>query len=392
MRIVDTNKVYEGDSSSVDSEEAFMEMLGFSSCGGLPTSLDVSDQVDVPISDDAVIKKSSSCENLEVPVGSSRHQVDPSDCLALVLDNVLTANQCQSIVDLAQNRFRYITEATHKALDGTSYTVEIQNPNPHKLSAVDTDHDPQVSTGSQQKDVGTLLMDYLYITIGNATESDLSFQSFRKRTKCGSMQGLNPRMRVLKYDASDNDRFEAHFDATTFVAGKLGSQKRKSLITVLVYLNDGAGDDFQGGETLFLQNSTSNKDKRVSVKVIPKTGRVCIFEHDLFHSGAPLEFGTKFIMRTDILFEDNEMEELTCNQKEEEEQVGNILVSDLCMELQVPDTMIQALKSIDLFNVTCETLLAPGKTFVSQILMDYGLDESLVESLVEKANSVMLKN
>ena len=66
---------------------------------------------------------------------------------------------------------------------------------------------------------------------------------------------LNPRMRILKYDAKDDDRFDAHFDATTEIDVEYGdnqkdiSKKMKSLITVLVYLNNGDGVDFVVGET-----------------------------------------------------------------------------------------------------------------------------------------------
>ena len=75
----------------------------------------------------------------------------------------------------------------------------------------------------------------------------------------------------------------------------------KSLITVLVYLNDGDGVDFVVGETLYLDYSTSTSAGAVSkiydsapkygkytgnastcvTKVVPKRGRVVLFEHDL---------------------------------------------------------------------------------------------------------------
>ena len=74
---------------------------------------------------------------------------------------------------------------------------------------------------------------------------------FQQRTNCGPPLGLNPRLRVLQYDATDNDRFEPHFDATTHV----GNQT--SLITVLLYLNTGDGMDFEGGETLYLDSHIS---------------------------------------------------------------------------------------------------------------------------------------
>ena len=87
--------------------------------------------------------------------------------------------------------------------------------------------------------------------------------------------------------------------------GRAGSE---SLITVLIYLNDGDGVEFSGGETLFL--NVEHPTREDGVAVVPKTGRVVLFEHCLYHAGAPLELmeaasgtkGCKYIIRTDILF------------------------------------------------------------------------------------------
>ena len=387
------------DSSSVDTNDAFMEMLGFSA--ERPESLDVAEHIESPKS--ITIKTTCTpagaclCKPIKVPIKCSRHRVDPSECLALVIDNVLSEDQCQRIVQMAGTGFRYITEASHKTSDGTSYTVEIQNPNPHKLSAIDTDHNPQFSkVGSKPKDAGTLLMDHLYNTISASLLSDPSYQSFAKRTKCGSMQGLNSRMRVLKYDARDNDRFDAHFDATTFVPGKL--TRRKSLVTVLVYLNNGDGDEFEGGETFYFQHSTPGEsiNHDSAAKVVPKTGRVVAFEHDLFHSGAPLDRGTKYIMRTDILFDEHE----TCEHKVdgivnyEQGQGGEsktTLVSEVCADLKFTADMVHILRRMDLLDITCESLLAPGATLMKQMLIDCGLNANSVKLLINEATAIVEK-
>lgn len=314
-----------------------------------------------------------------------------------MIDNVLSEDQCQRIVQMAGTGFRYITEASHKTSDGTSYTVEIQSPNPHKLSAIDTDHNPQFSkVGSKPKDAGTLLMDHLYNTISASLLSDPSYQSFAKRTKCGSMQGLNSRMRVLKYDARDNDRFDAHFDATTFVPGKL--TRRKSLVTVLVYLNNGDGDEFEGGETFDFQHSTPGESMNhdSAAKVVPKTGRVVAFEHDLFHSGAPLDRGTKYIMRTDILFDGHE----TCEEKVDGivnyvqgqgRESTTTLVSEVCADLKFTADMVHILRRMDLLDITCESLLAPGATLMKQMLIDCGLGANSVKLLINEATAIVEK-
>jgi predicted 2-oxoglutarate/Fe(II)-dependent dioxygenase YbiX len=304
---------------------------------------------------------------------------------------------------MSSKGFRYITEATHKAPDGTSYPIQIQNPNPHKLSAIDTRHDPQSTIPtSRPADPETALLDDLYSKIFTHLRSHPSYQDYVKRTKCGEMQGLNPRMRILKYDAKDNDRFEAHFDATTYVSGK--SQRRKSLITMLLYLNDGDGEDFEGGETLYLDYhdyAAGKPNYENAVKVVPKAGRVAIFEHDLYHSGAPLGRGTKYIMRTDILFNakedcDEEVEEGTPKNINteivtDEDHKVVILVSDICKEIKLNSEDVEVLSDMDLLDSTCEALIAPGTTIMQKLLLEGGIAPIFVNSLIERAIAAVEK-
>lgn len=73
--------------------------------------------------------------------------------------------------------------------------------------------------------------------------------------------------------------------------------------TIQLYLNDSAANDPQsdlvGGATAFLSRKG---DARIDVN--PKAGSVLIFQHrGLFHEGARVDKGTKYTMRTDILYE-----------------------------------------------------------------------------------------
>lgn len=73
--------------------------------------------------------------------------------------------------------------------------------------------------------------------------------------------------------------------------------------TVHLYLNDSAENDAQsdlvGGATAFLSRKLDAK-----VDVNPKAGSVLIFQHrGLFHEGSMVDKGTKYTMRTDILYE-----------------------------------------------------------------------------------------
>jgi hypothetical protein len=78
----------------------------------------------------------------------------------------------------------------------------------------------------------------------------------------------------------------------------------KTLFTVHLYLNDsrqtvGEEAELEGGATSFL-----SRDEKRKMDVDPKAGRVLIFQHrNLYHSGDDVLAGTKYTVRTDILYE-----------------------------------------------------------------------------------------
>jgi len=55
----------------------------------------------------------------------------------------------------------------------------------------------------------------------------------------------------------------------------------------IVYLND----DFTGGETAVMQSV-----------IRPKSGMAFFFLHELPHEGRPVISGTKYVMRTDVMY------------------------------------------------------------------------------------------
>ena len=71
-----------------------------------------------------------------------------------------------------------------------------------------------------------------------------------------------------------------------------------------LYLNDSkaeVGDkaDLVGGATSFLSTDETKK-----IDVDPRSGRVLIFQHSgLYHCGDDVKAGTKYTMRTDIMYE-----------------------------------------------------------------------------------------
>lgn len=94
--------------------------------------------------------------------------------------------------------------------------------------------------------------------------------------------GINERLRFYRYEPGQS--FAFHQDGFY----QRGSDER-SFLTLLLYLNG----EFEGGETAF-----RDPDELFT----PQTGSALIFPHDRWHEGRPVLSGTKYVLRTDVLF------------------------------------------------------------------------------------------
>lgn len=95
--------------------------------------------------------------------------------------------------------------------------------------------------------------------------------------------GLNERFRFYRYEPGQ--RFARHFD------GRFERENgEQSEFSFLIYLND----EFEGGNTVFFQ------PERIEVR--PHRGSVLVFQHHQSHEGAVLERGTKYVLRTDVMY------------------------------------------------------------------------------------------
>lgn len=92
--------------------------------------------------------------------------------------------------------------------------------------------------------------------------------------------GLNERLRFYRYDPGQ--RFAPHADGS-YVA----PTGARSLLTLMIYLNDGFG----GGETKFNE-----------ISIVPEAGTALVFRHELWHEGAEVSSGRKYVLRTDVMY------------------------------------------------------------------------------------------
>ncbi|WP_459209224.1 2OG-Fe(II) oxygenase [Aquimarina rhabdastrellae] len=128
---------------------------------------------------------------------------------------------------------------------------------------------------------------------------DLSHEFFQKLKNIQILNtedkivGLNERFRFCRYQK--NQSFSKHQDGIYYP-----NAKEESKYTFLLYLND--HKDFNGGTTEFY---TSKTDTLPIKSIIPKKGKLVIFDHQLWHKGAKVTHGNKYILRSDILIKSN---------------------------------------------------------------------------------------
>lgn len=92
--------------------------------------------------------------------------------------------------------------------------------------------------------------------------------------------GLNELFRFYKYQKGQ--MFKKHRDQSF-----IRNERESSYYTLLIYLND----DFEGGATSFNL-----------LELTPKKGTALVFLHNLEHEGKVLISGTKYVLRTDIMY------------------------------------------------------------------------------------------
>lgn len=95
--------------------------------------------------------------------------------------------------------------------------------------------------------------------------------------------GANERLRCYEYQAGQY--FARHMDGA-FVRNR----DEQSFYTFMVYLNN----EFTGGETRFLVEPEKC--------IVPEVGMALLFQHPIIHEGCEVLSGTKYVIRTDLMY------------------------------------------------------------------------------------------
>lgn len=96
--------------------------------------------------------------------------------------------------------------------------------------------------------------------------------------------GINERFRFYRY--GPGQYFRAHYDGHYRRPGT----HHESLFTLMLYLSDVE----EGGHTHFHESGVS---------VVPEPGLACAFLHRQLHEGERVAQGTKWVLRTDVMFD-----------------------------------------------------------------------------------------
>ena len=107
-----------------------------------------------------------------------------------------------------------------------------------------------------------------------------------------ALDSINERFRFCRY--LPGQQFEIHQDGVHHK-----SRLQQSCLTFLIYLSDAA--ECEGGDTLFYEAGPTSNAQPVA-KVAPRAGSLIVFDHRLWHAGARVTSGVKYILRSDVLY------------------------------------------------------------------------------------------
>ncbi|KAK4104575.1 hypothetical protein N658DRAFT_513445 [Parathielavia hyrcaniae] len=213
---------------------------------------------------------------------------------AVVLDHVLSLQECATLLELAEAS----VPCRCRGAQGKDEQAEELGPSARER---EEEHDDPWAPALVNVGGGYEVLEMGYRN-GDRIVWDCQAVVDRIWERCGRWEFLrvNERMRFLRY--GKGGFFRPHCDGP-YSDTSDDSRIIRTLFTMHVYLNDSKAEvpnaELVGGATTFF---SSNEKRRIDVN--PKAGRVLIFQHRrLLHSGDDVLAGTKYTMRTDIMYE-----------------------------------------------------------------------------------------
>ncbi|KAH8893274.1 hypothetical protein GQ53DRAFT_108014 [Thozetella sp. PMI_491] len=227
---------------------------------------------------------------------------------AVLLDNVLSPSECAELQRLAESSVRPIDRGS----DGNPWQPALVN-YADGFEVLVTDYRNSDRIIWDRQDIADRLWERCLQAPGlreklTVIKDDDMILGMRNLWDEGDerrweFRRVNQRLRFLKY--TPGQFFRPHNDGP-YRETRDDNRHFETLFTVHLYLNnskakaeEGEDADLVGGATSFLSSDETRK-----VDVNPKAGQVLIFQHRrLYHSGDDVIKGTKYTMRTDIMYE-----------------------------------------------------------------------------------------
>ncbi len=107
-----------------------------------------------------------------------------------------------------------------------------------------------------------------------------------------ALAGFHEQFRFYRYEPGQE--FHSHRDG--------GSERievwEESRLTFMIYLND----QMEGGETRFYKDTKAAFDDGPYLSVRPEQGTALVFLHQVWHAGAVVRSGRKYVLRTNVMF------------------------------------------------------------------------------------------
>ncbi len=124
--------------------------------------------------------------------------------------------------------------------------------------------------------------DGLFERLRPSVPSVMHFENDSGTITACELAGLKCPLRVYRYQVGQH--FGVHQDQSY-----LGENNTRSRLTFMVFLND----DFDGGGTAF---------PTLEQRVTPSAGLAVFFQHAILHEGEMVTRGTKYVLRSDVLY------------------------------------------------------------------------------------------
>jgi len=217
------------------------------------------------------------------------HIPEYKDMWAVVLDGVLSGEECEELLAIAERTSHWKNALVNIGGGRQAYYSDARNCGRIIV-------DSRELAAKIWKRVEAAMPDILRL------EDWPSVTGFgpQKREEVWKVSRLNERMRFLKYVGGEY--FRAHCDGIY----ETDDRTERSYFTLHLYLNGGAagedGEPLEGGATRFFGYGMES-----CLDVEPKPGRVLIFQQrGLMHSGEDVMKGEKYTLRTDILYKREE--------------------------------------------------------------------------------------